>query len=582
MSFVHRPSPARVSTAAAQAFPRWALFGLLAVYIVAGLFGRDPWVVGDDAEGFGVMWTMAHGSLTDWLLPNVTGEFLPQEAPLPSWVGAVFIRLLGPWLGDATAARLSAVLWIVLATAALWYATYRLARRDEAQPVAFAFGGEAAPRDYGRMLGDIAVLLLIGTIGLAPRIRDLAAEPAALAFTALAIYGLAWAIERPRRGALLAGLAVGGVALARGPVPAIFLLLAVSAGLWFYALRARRGQAVLLAGIAAVATFCVWPVAAQWAPQAARSEFFAAWSAWVLAGLGAPTLATLGWLLRNGAWYLWPLWPFAAWTLYAWRHGLRAAHIAIPGLTLVAMLAAFAVTPTDNQSSLMLLVPPLLVLAALGATTLRRATENLIDWFALVVFSLFTLAAWLYFIAFATGVPAPMARSVLRLVPGYDALPPASTIALAAACTLAWLVLAGWRLATRPPMLWRGPLLAAAGLLTLWTMVILLALPAINHVRSYAAIAQAAGAQIAAAGPRDACVATRHLPAAERAVFAYHGALKLVPPQAAADCRWLLTRDQARSALDDEPPGAPWELVWQSRWPPRSDDAFRLYRRSAP
>jgi hypothetical protein len=131
-------------------------------------------------------------------------------------------------------------------------------------------------------------------------------------------------------------------------------------------------------------------------------------------------------------------------------------------------------------------------------------------------------------------------------------------------------------------MLWRGPLLAAAGLLTLWTMVILLALPAINHVRSYAAIAQAAGAQIAAAGPRDACVATRHLPAAERAVFAYHGALKLVPPQAAADCRWLLTRDQARSALDDEPPGAPWELVWQSRWPPRSDDAFRLYRRGAP
>jgi 4-amino-4-deoxy-L-arabinose transferase-like glycosyltransferase len=109
------------------------------------------------------------------------------------------------------------------------------------------------------------------------------------------------------------------------------------------------------------------------------------------------------------------------------------------------MLAAFAVTPTDNQSSLMLLVPPLLVLAALGATTLRRATENLIDWFALVVFSLFTLAAWLYFIAFATGVPAPMARSVLRLVPGYDALPPASTIALAAACTLAWLVLAARR-----------------------------------------------------------------------------------------------------------------------------------------
>ncbi|MFN7573264.1 MAG: hypothetical protein ACK5TK_17785, partial [Betaproteobacteria bacterium] len=477
---------------------------------------------------------------------------------------------------------LSAVLWIVLATAALWYATYRLARRDEAQPVAFAFGGEAQPRDYGRMLGDIAVLLLIGTIGLAPRLRDLAAEPAALAFTALAIYGMAWAIERPRRGALLAGLAVGGLALSRGPVPAGFLLLAVAAGLWFYALRVRRGQAAALACLAAVACFGGWLLAAQFAPAAARAEFFAQWRVWLLASVGAPSFAEFGWLLRNGAWYLWPLWPFAAWTLYAWRHGLRAAHVAVPGLTLIAMLAVFVVTRADNQSSLMLLVPPLLVLAALGATTLRPATENLIDWFAIVVFSLFTLAAWLYFIAFATGVPAPMARSVLRLVPGYDTLPSVPTIALAAACTLAWAVLAGWRLATRPPMLWRGPLLAAAGLLTLWTMAILLALPALNYVRSHASIAQAAGAQIAATGPRDACVATRHMPAAERAVFAYHGALKLVPPQAAGGCDWLLTRDQTRSALDDEPPGAPWALVWQSRWPPRSDDVFRLYRRGAP
>jgi hypothetical protein len=339
---------------------------------------------------------------------------------------------------------------------------------------------------------------------------------------------------------------------------------------------------VALAVLAAAATFGAWLLAAQLAPAAAQAEFFAAWRGWIVASLGAPNFAELGWLLRNGAWYLWPLWPFAAWTLYAWRHGWRHAHIALPGLTLLAMLAAFAVTRADSQSSLMLLAPPLVVLAALGATTLRRATENLIDWFAIVVFTLFLLAAWLYFFAYATGVPAPMARSVLRLIPGYSAPLNWLAIALAATVSAGWIVLAWWRLATRPPMLWRGPLLAASGLLTLWLMATLLALPAINHVRSYAAVAQAAGAHLAAAGAREACVATRFMPAAERAVFAYHGALRLAPPAQAATCDWLLMRDTARSALDDEPPGEDWTMVAQLRWPPRPDEVFRLYRRNAP
>ena len=44
MSFEHRPSPSRVTEAAAATFPRWLLFALLAVYIVPGLFGRHPGV----------------------------------------------------------------------------------------------------------------------------------------------------------------------------------------------------------------------------------------------------------------------------------------------------------------------------------------------------------------------------------------------------------------------------------------------------------------------------------------------------------------------------------------------------------
>ena len=68
MSFEHRPSPARVSEAAAGKLPRWMFFPLLVAYIVPGLFAREPWSL-DDAAAFGVMWTMAEGGAAQWWLP---------------------------------------------------------------------------------------------------------------------------------------------------------------------------------------------------------------------------------------------------------------------------------------------------------------------------------------------------------------------------------------------------------------------------------------------------------------------------------------------------------------------------------
>jgi 4-amino-4-deoxy-L-arabinose transferase-like glycosyltransferase len=579
MSFTHRPSPARVSNAAAAAFPRWALYGLLALYLVTGLAGREPWNVGGDAEGFGLMWTLAHGNSVDWLLPNIDGEWVAQGGPLPFWVGAASIAVFGPLLGDAGAARLTAGLWILLATAALWYATYRLARRAEAQPVVFAFGGEAGPRDYGRMLADIAVLLFIGTIGLVARLRDLTADAAALAFTALALYGLALALDRPRRGALLAGVAIGALALSRGPLPAALLLLAAVVALATHAPRTARLPAILLALVAAVGGFAVWPLAAQLAPAPARAAFFEAWAQAIAAGTGLPGPVDLAWLLRYSAWFLWPLWPLAAWTLYAWRHGLRAAHVAIPALVLLTLLAAFLLSRPSSQSGLTLLAAPLVVLAALGATTLRRATENLIDWFSMVAFTLFALALWAYFLAFQLGVPPAMARSVTRLIPGFAEPWSWAAVGLALLASLAWLLLAGWRLAIRPPMLWRGPLLAASGLLTLWAIAMLLALPGLNYVRSYAPLARALAAQLMAAEGDADCVATRRVPAAQRVLFAYHGHLRLAAPDAAGSCRWLLVRDLARAARTEEPPGSAWTFAWEGRWPARPDEVFRLYRR---
>jgi 4-amino-4-deoxy-L-arabinose transferase-like glycosyltransferase len=580
MSLAARLSPARVSAAAAAPFPRWALFGLLTAYIAAGMIGRDPWPI--DAAGFGVMWTMAHGSAADWLLPNVAGLAVTGDGPLAYWAGALAILLLGSLLGDPLAARLVNVLWFTAATMALWYATYRLARREEAQPVAFAFGGEAAPRDYGRMLADIAVLLLLGTLGLVARMHETGVEPAALACTATLLYGLAVALERPWRGILIAAAALGALALARGPAAALWLLPSVLVALWLTVPVAQRVRALAAAAAGAVVLFALWPVSASVVPAQVRSEYFEAWWRAQATSLDLPSGADLLWLLRTGSWFTWPLWPLAAWTVYSWRHALAAPHVAIPGLVILLTLVGSLMTAPTQDAWLVQMAPALVILAALGATTLRRAVDNLLDWFAVAVFTLFAVAVWAYFIAMTTGAPPKMAHSVLRLVPGYAPQVSWPVVALALAATAAWLSLVAWRIAVRPPMMWRGPALAAGGLVMLWLLVTLLFLPAINHNRTYVPIAQRIAERLAQEeGATQRCVVTLGLSPAHRALLAYHGQVRFERAAEPEPCRYLLQRQPRRTTVEERP-GAEWILLWEGRWAARPDEVFRLYHRGGP
>lgn len=576
MSFDTRLSPARVSVAAATQLPRWALFTLLVAYIAAGLFGRDPWLP-EDAAGFGIIVTMAHGSVADWWLPNIAGEWLAEEGPLPFWVGAVFVRLLGPLLGDAQAARLSSALWFALGTTALWYASYRLARRTEAQPVTFAFGGEAAPRDYGRMLADIAVLLLLGTIGIVLRMHETTAETAAIALVGSALFGLVLALDAPVRGAVIAGVSIGALGLSRGPWPAAWLLLAALTVVWLVLKDARgRPAAALLA--ASLGVVLVWPLGALTTPEALRSDYFGQWRHLAGESLGLARLTDLAWIGRNVAWYTWPLWPLAAWTAYAWRHALRLPHIAVPGLALLALVGALLSQRPVADSALMLLVPPLVLLAAFGATSLRRSLDNLIDWFAIATFSLFALAAWIYFVALTTGTPPKMSASVMRLVPGFEPRVHPLAMGIALVATGGWVGLVTWRIRRRPPMLWRGPVLAATGLVMLWLLAVTLYLPAVNYNRSYAPIAAEVRAQVDRIAP-GACIEPFRLFASHKAVLGYHGGLRFAPPGSGSDCELLLQRDSRRTQLDDAAPTGDWTPVWEGRWLARPDEVLRLYRR---
>ena len=581
--FDTRLTPARVSAEAATKFPRLALWGLMVAYVLAGLFGRDPWPQ-DDAAGFGVMLSMAQaigaGDAAAWWLPSVSGQLVADEGPLAFWIGALFLHALGPWLGDVTSVRLTCTLWFLLAAAGVWYATYRLARRDEAQPIAFVFGGEAHPRDYGRMLADIAVLLLIGTVGIALRIHETSAEPAALAWFALSLFGLAIAIDRPLAGAALAGGALGLWAMTRGVAHAPFALLAAGGVLWTLCAN-RRAAAVAVLATTALAVFSLWPLLSfAFAPESA-TRFFDLWLTQWRASYGLPSLSDLGWIARNLPWYTWPLWPFAGWTLYTWRHGLAAPHLRLPASVAVGALVALALSDAPSDAALIMLVPPLAVLAAFGAVTLRRGAGDGIDWMAIVLFSLLAFVVWSYYIAVQTGAPVKMAASIERLTPGFAAPFQPLAVMAAAAATLGWIALVAWRVVLRPPVLWRGPLLAAGGTAMLWVVLSGLFLPAVDFNRSYAPLAQRIAAESTAQAGINACFMPHRLSPAHLALFSHFGGLRFARVERGEVCPLALHRDSRRTLMDDDPPPGDWQLVWEGGWPARPDETMRIYRRLA-
>ncbi|HVG04031.1 MAG TPA: hypothetical protein VM937_03730 [Burkholderiaceae bacterium] len=575
MSFEHRPSPARVTEAAAAKLPRWMFFALLVVYIVPGLFARDPWSV-EDASAFGVMWTMAHGGAIEWWLPSVVGEPLPEEGPLPFWVGALMIRLFGGLVGDLVAARLVTVLWFALATSSLWYATYRLARRPEAQPVAFAFGGEANSRDYGRTVADIAVLLVLATIGIVLRLHETVAETALFAFVAMLLLALALSLEDPWKGTLGAAVALAAIGLTRGLLPAAALTIAAVISVASFG-RHRALRAIALIAVAAV-LFATWPLGARLAtPQAVL--YFDAWWAWNIREIAGASVSNVLWFVRNVGWYTWPLWPFALWTLYSWRSFLRRPHVLLPLLVTVASLLALLIVADPSDRELIAAIPALVVLAAFSVSTLRRAADNAIDWFSLVLFTLALLAIWVYFGAWNAGVPPKMAASVTRLVPGLDASVPVVATAIAIAATTGWLVLASWRVRRRPKMLWRGPFLAAGGLAAVWVVVVSIYGAPIEYTRSYASTAAVLSAQVKRVAG-DSCVQGHHLPVGVRAMLAYHGGINFGPQLAApVPCRVAIQRDSERTTSDDEPLRG-WNIAYEFTRRARYDEVFRVWVRN--
>lgn len=551
------PNPALVTHRAAQRLPRLALFLFCAAYVLPGLFSRDPWR-NADITAFGYMVNLAEGR-SSWFSPTVAG-LASDAALLPYWLGASFVKLLGPALGAPLAARIPFALLLILVLFLTWYSTYNLARTEPAQPLPFAFGGEADPTDYALAIADGALLALIATLGLLQLGHETTPELAQLASVSLYLYALSASPFRdwlPRLAALVAL-----PALAASGAPMIATALGVVG-----VVVCRRSD------YAPVRHLASW-LAMSTVLAIAAASWLGAW-AWRLSAYSSSAqLLSSAKLL---AWFLWPAWLLACWTLWRWRGHLLRRHIAVPlSCALVSIVACLMMGGSDR--ALMLALPALAVLASFALPTLQRSTAAAIDWFSVFFFSACAVVIWVIYVSMQTGIPAQPAANVQRRVPGF--VPQFSFAALVFALlgTLAWIWLVKWRTGRHRHPLWKSLVLPASGVALCWLLLMTLWLPVLDYARSYRTLLE----RIARHVPRDACLSTLEVSRGQLAALEYFGRYRVdaATPVEQSRCEFLLQIEPRGRAA--KPPLAGWVLVARERRPSDPDDVTAIYRRATP
>jgi 4-amino-4-deoxy-L-arabinose transferase-like glycosyltransferase len=569
---VTQPTPAIVAQHAVRRLPRVALWLFCLAYIVPGFFGRAPWKSAD-MTALGYMQSLATGaSGSNWFEPQLMGLAPISDALLPYWLGAWAIQLAPTWLGADVAVRIAFCMLLALTLAATWYATNDLARAPQAQPVAFAFGGEANPPDYARAVADGGLLAFIACLGLAQLSHETTTSAAQLCFAALYFYAVAAMPYRWVSPALCAVAGLTGLALSGAPTVA----MALGAGSLVVHWLDRSSD-----GNADRHTLWSWGIALLTVAVAALAWGLNLWH-WRI----APPRATWNdWhgLANLLLWFTWPAWPLALWTLWRWRlqialflKGNISRHLALPLWFVVVPLADTLLTHAGDRA-LLLALPALAALAAFALPTLGRSVGALVDWFTLLFFSSCGIIIWVVWIALQTGVPPQPAANVARLAPGFVHSFSFAPFFIAVCASLAWAWLVKWRAGRHRAAIWKSLVLPAGGAALSWLLLMTLWMPLLDFARSYTALVK----PVAAVIQKSDCVEAHGLDRGQIAAFQFHGDLQLSAAGKTARCAWLLVDRDAVKTLASAVDMNQWTPQYIGYRPTDRDDDVVLYRRTS-
>lgn len=572
-----KPTPLNVTQEAAHKMPRFLLLALLTIFILSELFGRDLWSSAESrllAEVVSIDFT----DPASWLFPFASGEIITEQGPLPGWIGAIFTTLFGSLVGELRAMRLSSILWFAISTSCIWYGTWFLARRREAQPVEQAFARQAQYRDFGRLMADAATLFFISLFGIVVKQHEAVFETAELAFSCAAFFGCCWALTRPYWGSALAGFACGASILCSNLLVGATVLVGCLMSHILVRGIGDTARKIFTTVAVAFITFGLWPLVAYLLAGVVAGDYFNLWAQRQIQIVGFFDPQEILWFVKHFIWYLCPAWPFAFWAIWMWRKNLTITHIALPLSFCCAWLIGFILSSDVAAETLLsVTIAPLCVLASFGLMACNRSTKSMLELFSVAIFTLALTGVWAYFIAWTLGFPPKMHWSILRLTADESVSHAHWTAILLALILLVfWLYLCVRRLMRRPIRFWTGPWLSASGITVLWISAVCLFGPVIDSNRTYANIAREMSQELKTMHyvPGVDCVLAQTLPLSERGAIEWHSNISLTASESAS-CRFVVTHVSAKAQAKNPTKMAPGFVVLKS-FRPRSDTRYLL------
>ncbi len=535
-----------------SARPRQLAIVICVAWVLIGLVGHDPWK-SDEAYTFGAAYRMLQTG--DWTVPRIGDTPFLQTPPLVHYGAALTATVFSPFFALHDAARLSVGIWLGLL---------------------LVFTALTARELWSGNSSWVAPLMLIGCTGLLVRGHQLISAVVLLVALAIGIYGLALAPRRAHAGGAWLGVGLGMSFLASGVSEPLMLVL-MTLGMMIVSPRYRTGRFAQSAAVAlavAVPLLAIWPLALH----ATHPELFSQWSAQSLQQLG--DLLVLAeheqqlYFLDVLPWFAWPAWIFALWSLWIeGKEGLSKREVQLP---LVAFVAIFGYLTIAGEGRDVMALPMLLPLALLGSIAIDRLPRGALNayyWFGIMVTTVFSLVAWVYFSAAQFGLPTRLAEHIFSLQPEYQAVTRIWSMLAAIIVTLLWFVLVFniKRSPERPFILW------AAGITAGWALAVLLLFHWIDARKTYRSMVAEMSAQM----PQQyQCIISQGVGDAQRAMLYYFANIvtsQIYTRSGERKCDVLITQDRWD---DDNTIGEPWQLIWEGGRAGDRHERYRLFGRT--
>ena len=527
----------------------WVLALLLIVYIFTGMIGHDPWK-SDDAISI----ALAYGIVADanWLVLHLAGQLYP-EAPLYHWVGAVTGHLFGKLLPLHDAIRLASGLFTLLTLEFILLASREL---------------------YGKSHAAAAPLILAGSVGFLFHAHEAQPMLAALSAHAAAYWALAMLARRPLLSAGVFGCALVVAFLSSGLIPLITLLPMPFFALYLSTSPYKSALSLFSSVILGLLVCLGWLLVLH----AVSPDYVQGFVTREVEGLTQVIKPlTNAWrYFTMLLWYAWPAIPLAAWFLWVKRCAIIRSRLALPLLAFLSVFAILSVFVEAHSVALLLLLPPLVLLAAPCVDSLRRGASNALDWFGMITFSFLALLVWVGWSALVLGWPQRLAQQAVRLEPGFVGQFHFLDVTASLAITVVWF----WLMTTSPRSPLRWVMHWMSGLTLFWVLIALLWMPWIDYGKTYRPLSASLSKTLLS---HDSCVANANLSGSVLGSLDYFNRIRLTPlkSEESSECDWLLIHGDAPDKVDITAAG--WRKVWEGSRPSdqRDKGKFHLYRREA-